>query len=70
MTNCCGLIIIVNLFMEEHLGFQASVPTLLPKTLTNKEEAGGGDKKKKKNEKKKKNTESRRKDKEKPGWEL
>lgn len=62
LTNCCGLIIMVNLFMEEHLRFQASIPTLLPKTLTNKEEAGGGDKKrlecflcskKKKNDKKK-----------------
>lgn len=68
----------VNLFMEEHLRFQASIPTLLPKTLTNKEEAGRGDKKrlecflcsKKKKNDKKKNTESRRKDKEKPGWEL
>ena len=48
--------------MEEHLGFQASVPTLLPKTLTNKEEAGGGDKKKKKKrEKKKKHKEMQKK---------
>lgn len=45
MTNCCGLIIMVNLFMEEHLRFQASIPTLLPKTLTTKKRRDGGTKK-------------------------
>lgn len=43
MTNCCGLIIIANLCTEED---HASVPTLTPQTLTNKEEVGGGTKKK------------------------
>lgn len=43
MTNCCGLIIITNLCTEED---HASVPTLTPQTLTNKEEVGGGTKKK------------------------
>lgn len=53
LTGRCGLISLVNLFMEKYLSltlqFHYQFPLKPTKTLTNKEELGGGRKKQKKN---------------------